>query len=75
MELDEFSKRDGSVLCLCLYIFFQVSKLVYSMLCYFSGECCMVSSLCSDVLFEMKLILLMETVGNLASVEHLYCLF
>lgn len=22
VELDEFSKRDGSVLCLCLYIFF-----------------------------------------------------
>lgn len=60
--------------CVCTF-FFQVSKLVYSMLCYISGERCMVSSLCSDVLFEMKLILLMETVGNLASVEHLYSLF
>ena len=59
----------------CTFIFFQVNKLVYGMLCYISGEVCIVSSLCSDVLFEMKLILLMETVGNVASVEHLYCLF
>lgn len=60
--------------CLCIF-FFQVNKPVYDMLCYISGEYCIVSSLCSDVLFEMKLILLMETVGNLASVEHLYRLF